>query len=269
MDDFNVGQANPYNIPDVSSIATGRSNQWAYSPSFMHPKLIASAVVQLTGRRRQDYAAAEAATGIVHNARRTVWHHVYDYNSVSGLCTMQLVDWDVHSVTLPHAGGCVMYTEAHGGKYRVVNPNSPDERNFLQELEALEAPKCPRYSEREMNEFCLRTGLKLPPALRALYSGSRTLSRKGLRAAARQDFWLDAILPLYTLDGTASVENIALATKGRISVPSSGPATAWAVDACGDLFYIDDEDTTVIWFYDHEQDSFTETDPDLLELVDY
>lgn len=269
MDGFNVGQANPYNTQGIIDINTGLPKQWAYSPKFTGNKLLAGVAVRLTGYRRRDYAAAEAATGTVHIARRTVWHHVYDYNDPTvgfGNCTMQLVSWANHVATLPHAGGCKLYTAVNGGKYRAENPNSPEGREFLRELEALEAPEFPRYSEREMEEFCLRTGLKLSPALRALYSGSRRLSRQGLQAAARQDFWLDALFPLYTTDGSASMENVMLAVQGRIAAPTFKGVSAVAADACGDIFYVDDNDN--IWFYDHEQDSYLAVDADLRELAE-
>ena len=269
MDDLGVGRANPYNAQGIIDIYTGLPRQWAYSPKFTGTKLIASAAVQLTGRRRQDYAAAEAATGVVHNPRRTVWHHVYDYNDPAlgiGNCTMQLVTWADHLDTLPHAGGCKLYTAVNGGRYKVENPNSPAGCESLRELEALEAPECPRYSGRELDEFCLRTGLELSPTLRALYSGSRRLSRTGLQAAARQDFWLDAIFPLYTTDGSASMENVMLAVQGRIAAPMFKGARAVAGDACGDIFFADDIDN--IWFYDHEQDSYLEVDADLRQLAE-
>lgn len=263
-----VGQANPYTDIDIISINTGLSGQWKYSPKFRGAKLIASAVIRLTGKRRLDYTLAERITNAFHFPRHTVWHHVYDYNDPSvgaGNCTMQLVSWNDHLATLPHTGGCCQYAVFNRCQYKAENPNTPEGQALSQALEAIEPLEAPAYSKREMDEFCLRTGLKLSPAQRALYAGERRFSRRGLQAAAQRDFWLDDILPLTADDGGASVESIALAAREwRDWAPVLGNTVA--VDACGNTFSVNPQGGYL--FFDHEVGQFFNADQELLELME-
>lgn len=250
-----LGASHAYTDPNIGSISTRLGGQWAYSPRFLNGKVIAECAVALTGYRRKDYAAAEAATRRYHAARRSVWHHVYDYNDPTvgiGKCTLQLVSWGDHVGTIPHAGGCRMYTAANGGRYRAPSPEGEED---------VPVPEMPRYSKKELEEFCLRTGFDLSPALRRFYGGDFQLSRPALLRTARQDWCIDAVLPLSAESG-ASVESVlALRKAAPAALGLTGSDTPVAVDACGDMFFADQ--TGAVYFYDHEEGTSSWVDADL------
>lgn len=97
--------AKPYNDPNIDTVPTGLSKQFRYSPIFRNA--VADTMVKLTGYRRKDYIIAEQQTGIKHTPTVTVWHHAWDENN--GLYRMQLVDFDTHKKSCPHAGGCKLW----------------------------------------------------------------------------------------------------------------------------------------------------------------
>lgn len=59
--------------------------------------------VKLTGTRWFDDKLAYELSGIKKNKNYT-WHHLDDYDPITGTCTMQLVDLDIHVKTYPHYG---------------------------------------------------------------------------------------------------------------------------------------------------------------------
>lgn len=257
MEQVPVGAARPYQQRDVNSINTNLPNQWAYSPSFVNTKLIVQTSIKLTGSRRADYLAAEKNTGKKHKARTTVWHHVYDFDPISGGCTMQLVHWQDHADTVPHAGGCKAFAVSRGRPYRQLPPDK-------------EAPAAacdiPSYSAKELDEFSLQTGLTLSSEVRRFYSGELRLNQAALNYAAQQhDFHLDAVLPLRDQEGI-SVEAICQILKKRPVSSQLKAVTVIGVDACGNLFYSDG--SGAVGFYDHEEDEIIPTDLELMQLIE-
>lgn len=108
--------AHPY--PDtakISSIYTGLSKQWKYSPLFIYP--ISETYVELTGSRKKDYILAESKTNTKHIPGLTVWHHVWE-KKPNGEYRMQLVDISLHQATCPHAGGCKLWSIENNKKYK-------------------------------------------------------------------------------------------------------------------------------------------------------
>lgn len=256
MEQFPVGSSMPYKQTDVNSIATQLSGQWAYSPSFVKSKLIAQTSIKLTGSRRADYLAAEKNTGKKHKARTTVWHHVYDFNQTSGFCTMQLVAWNDHVETVPHAGGCKAFAAFRGRPYRQLPPDK-------------EAPAAalniPSYSAKELDDFSVRTGLTLPSGIRRFYNGEFRLNQTALNYAAQKDFYLDAVLPLWDQEG-ASVEGIHQLVKNHPAFSQLKGITTIGVDACGNLFGTNEYGALL--FYDHEEDDCIYADLALKDLME-
>lgn len=97
--------AKPYNNPNIINVSTGLSGKFAYSPIFK--KCIADTMVILTGYRKKDYMIAEEQTGKKHVPKLTVWHHAWEEKN--GEYRMQLVDFNEHKKTCPHAGGCKLW----------------------------------------------------------------------------------------------------------------------------------------------------------------
>lgn len=104
---------NPYTDPDIKSVFTGLNGRFKYSPIFTN--CLADTMVELTGHRSKDYVIAEAQTGKKHTPGVTVWHHVWEKQD--GKYRMQLVSFEEHKKTCPHAGGCKLWllnsTENH------------------------------------------------------------------------------------------------------------------------------------------------------------
>ena len=127
--------ARPYDVlEDVDSIHTGLGKQFEYSPSFRNN--ITSVFVYLTGKRKDDYRLAETKAGIVHSPGETVWHHVWRTN-VKGEYEMQLVDYQLHQKTCPHAGGVKLWSMRQGNIKRYTNRNSNiiiSDRNYGKKL---------------------------------------------------------------------------------------------------------------------------------------
>ncbi len=268
MEEPVVGAARPYNDPSIIDIYTGRAGVWAYSPSFRMPPAQAVCNIALTGRRAQDYLVAEAQTHVQHIGGVTVWHHVYNYDPVTHLCTMQLVDWDTHVGTIPHAGGCSQYTQAHGIPYRAQGQDPEDLQKALETFGALEPPAIPLCSARQLEEFTRKTGGKVCSALRALYGGPRAISRQGRALlAAEEDLLLDAVLPLTDdPDGTANVSAvIAHLVSARTAPPPDTTALPFAIDPFGNEFWAGEDGR--IYFYDHETDRYQAAERDLGSII--
>lgn len=95
--------AQPYSdMRKITSIDTGLKGQWKYSPRFNQP--LQDTYIGLTGSRSKDNKFAEANVNVVHIPRVNVWHHVWEKNQ-NGEYRMQLVDYDLHKGSIPHAGG--------------------------------------------------------------------------------------------------------------------------------------------------------------------
>lgn len=254
MDTPIVGASHRYTLPNVRSIATGRPAQWAYSPKFVGGKLIASTRIPLTGRRTADYRVAEARTGQVHVGGVTVWHHLYDFDpNDNDKCTMQLVRYDDHLETVPHAGGCVAYEDYYDVDYKAV----PPEEQPVSVPCAVEV-----YSVRELEDFCVRTALTLSPALRRFYGGDFQLNQTALSYIAGQDRLLDCILPLHSRDG-ASLEQVHRDLADKL--PALAQAPAIGMDACGNYFCAAPNDGLL--FYDHERNQAVDTGLTLRDLM--
>lgn len=256
-----LGAAAPYPQAYVISIRTGRGGRWEYSPWFQAPALHAAAQVRLTGRRTQDYLRAERAANQQHQRRVTVWHHVFDFNAVNDTCTMQLVNWRNHTGTIPHAGGCVQYAEAHGRPYRAVPMAPEDLRETLDGLTAL-APL--QHSARELSAFTLSTGKELSSELRQLLLGQRTVSKEGLMTlASKHDLCLDALLPLTDSPECANITDV-MARFGRCKLTLS--ATPLFIDPYGNEVWVAEDRT--MYLCDHETNTLELIDQDLREILE-
>ena len=240
MEQFPLNSMKEYTLPYVNSISTGLSSQWTYSPSFYGVKLLASASVSLTGTRKKDYDAAEKESGQKHTPGVTVWHHVYDFDRSTGKATMQLVAWNHHQETIPHAGGFKQYNAGYSQSNRQL---LSDEDIPIIQLNA------PAYSSKALDEFSCRTGLSLPQEIRRFYNQDIQLNQEALRRAALNDFHLDAILPLQDQEG-ASVEGMHQLLKNHPAPSLLQDHTVTGLDACGNLFCADK--TGAVLFYDHE-----------------
>lgn len=258
-----VGAAVPYNIPNVGNLPTGRPAQWAWSPDFLRPQ--AQTAIPLTGRRAQDYLDAEArVVPNVHVPRQTVWHHRHDYNHMNNTCTMQLVTWALHQQTLPHAGGCKQYSEAHGRPYRTTT--WPDDQPPGLSEQAAAALLLPQYTRQDTDRFTQSLGLTLPTGLKTLYRGERTLSPTALaQLTAQCDLCLEAALPLTAADGSAAVAPLATLCRSRgLSLPEG--AVPFALDPYGNWFSADQAGR--LTFYDHETDTTQALDAGLADILE-
>lgn len=97
--------AKPYNDPNIKNVDTGLGKGFRYSPIFI--KCFAETMIELTGYRSKDYVIAEKKTQTRHIPKVTVWHHAWDEKD--GKYLMQLVDFEEHKKTCPHAGGCKLW----------------------------------------------------------------------------------------------------------------------------------------------------------------
>jgi hypothetical protein len=77
-----------------------------------------SVKIQLTGSRTQDYLLAEAASEIGETPDGYVWHHVDDYDPITGEATLQLVEEGAHVATTPHSGSVAQYEAANNVTYK-------------------------------------------------------------------------------------------------------------------------------------------------------
>lgn len=68
----------------------------------------------MTGERDTEFTRAYKEAGISKsqmNGKGCAWHHVYDFDSITGKTTMQLVTASAHEATLPHKGSASQFTE--------------------------------------------------------------------------------------------------------------------------------------------------------------
>ena len=78
----------------------------------------ATVTITMKGSRGKDFDEANAEAGLTQKPKGYTWHHVDDYNPITGECTMQLVKTDVHKATTTHAGSCAQYTAVTGKTYK-------------------------------------------------------------------------------------------------------------------------------------------------------
>lgn len=116
-----------YENLNITSAYTGLDGVFRFSPIFHN--CIADTMVELTGYRSKDYCIAEAQTGKKHTPKVTVWHHAWEEKG--GKYRMQLVDFEEHKKTCPHAGGCKLWLQntKRKSKYRACNQMNNYERN--------------------------------------------------------------------------------------------------------------------------------------------
>jgi len=74
--------------------------------------------ITLTGDRGSDFTRAFKEAGITKStASGYTWHHVHDFNSVTGKATMELVTTEAHEATIPHKGSAGQFSDHFGVKY--------------------------------------------------------------------------------------------------------------------------------------------------------
>lgn len=78
--------------------------------------------IKLTGNDNIDFKMAFKKAGISDELSKTlkedyVWHHMDDFDPITGECTMQLVKRNVHEASCPHIGGGGLYKAFMGIGY--------------------------------------------------------------------------------------------------------------------------------------------------------
>lgn len=138
----------PYPPDRFDSIPTGLGGKFTYSPVFKFSK--ANVLVELTGSRKKDYQIAERVSGKKHIPKVTVWHHTW--KMVGSSCLMQLVMYDEHQQTCPHAGGCKAWEQQNPFRhYHALRdlsmPLRSSERQIVSEWNPVVIPKnyCSSY----------------------------------------------------------------------------------------------------------------------------
>lgn len=77
--------------------------------------------IKLTGSYRRDFALANEQAGFskiptVGDTKYT-WHHIDDFNPITGRATLELVERDAHKATTPHKGSVQQYKAFYGSGY--------------------------------------------------------------------------------------------------------------------------------------------------------
>ncbi len=66
----------------------------------------------MQGNREDDFKEAFRLSGINPDmAKDYTWHHLDNFNSSNGECTMQLIKTTAHKASLPHQGSVKEFTE--------------------------------------------------------------------------------------------------------------------------------------------------------------
>lgn len=159
--------AKPYSDPNIINVDTGLGKSFRYSPIFKN--CIADTMVKLTGYRKKDYVIAEDQTGEKHVPRVTVWHHVWEEKD--GMYRMQLVNFDDHKKTCPHAGGCKLWLLNTKGRSRYLKhrknimKNQMGNYTDLSEFYPVESGERAFYQKGYVSKrtlsVCYRKGIKL------------------------------------------------------------------------------------------------------------
>ncbi|MBD5465426.1 MAG: hypothetical protein HDR22_06355 [Lachnospiraceae bacterium] len=82
---------------------------------FPHPNNIVQ--ITMTGSRATDFAEAYKKSGIPSNTKGYTWHHVHDFDPVTGKTTMQLVKTETHVANIPHKGSVSQFEKEFGVTY--------------------------------------------------------------------------------------------------------------------------------------------------------
>ena len=109
---FDVDNARMYLGLDIEASARGFAPDYTSLAETIHlgkpviyngDRAFAGVKIKMTGIRSADDALANAATGLGKKPRGYTWHHLDDFDPVTGECTMQLVAETVHMkiITLP------------------------------------------------------------------------------------------------------------------------------------------------------------------------
>ncbi|MDH7447687.1 HNH endonuclease signature motif containing protein [Aquimarina sp. 2201CG14-23] len=67
--------------------------------------------IKLTGVDAQDFKAANKIANLKKTPAKYTWHHLDDYDPITGECTMQLVETKVHRWSCPHKGGAGLWSD--------------------------------------------------------------------------------------------------------------------------------------------------------------
>lgn len=103
-----IGEVDPFGLFNIVDF-TGHPDLYP------HPNSIIK--ITMTGCRKSDFTAAFKASGISSNITGYTWHHVHDFDSITGETTMQLIKTETHIANLPHNGSVSQYEKAFGVKY--------------------------------------------------------------------------------------------------------------------------------------------------------
>lgn len=79
--------------------------------------------IELQGSRYWDFKLANEAAGITGvKAGKAptgyVWHHLDDFDPVTGTSSMQLIEEGAHKATYTHYGSVKQYEQYHDVKYK-------------------------------------------------------------------------------------------------------------------------------------------------------
>lgn len=244
-------EANPSMFANnVTSIDTGTLGRFHYSPVFNTN--LSQAFIVMTGKRTDDYAAAEAKPGVTaHINGVTVWHHLYDYNQAADGCTMQLVGWALHLSTYSHKGACRRWTDFHGGRaYHSVR-----EEAVVTFADNILIP--PPNTSVSAETFAERNGFTLHDELLRLYEQSPAVRAEQCTISGSEAFEIDYVAPLENAGKSSAASVQAFLDCAKTLHLSFNPTEFqfFAGDACGNLFCADREG--VVWFYDHETDELS------------
>jgi hypothetical protein len=73
--------------------------------------------IELTGSYAKDSALAYTESGIAPLGDGWSWHHLDDFDSATGMGTLQLVQRSAHEATYPHYGGAGQFRDSRGWGY--------------------------------------------------------------------------------------------------------------------------------------------------------
>ena len=74
--------------------------------------------IKMQGARGRDFTEAFKESGIDRKlAGDYTWHHMHDFDPVTGETTMQLVKTDTHKATIPHKGSVSQFEKHFGVEY--------------------------------------------------------------------------------------------------------------------------------------------------------
>jgi YD repeat-containing protein len=76
-------------------------------------------IVEITmqGSRRMDFELANRAAGLAETPANYVWHHVADFEPLTGKATLELVEIGAHKATYPHIGSVGQWEVVNNAKY--------------------------------------------------------------------------------------------------------------------------------------------------------